>query len=325
MYALRRPAVVTGDVAPGVGRVAAHGVPEGGQQLLDGIGEGGQAAGAVPVAEDDVHPFAARIPVHGTAHRGHRMAVDEHRVAEGPARRVQQVGEGAMEGQVELVDAPHGIRETKLAGIDLGVARDDAGDGPEAPGHPVGPRVHVVRQLFLEHRRVELPGFPVDVHVGARKVGADQGSAAGRRALEQLVDETVFGPSQVVGIEARGREKVVRIVGAAVRRGEDARRRRPSRREHLERWRGDIHRRLEHGSHDPTMYGAALPPASESARRTAFFAAARRIAGGRDATGRDRVLPRPRDRRRTRLLASRAVRRTPRRIAPGGRARRVGA
>ena len=144
------------------------------------------------------------------------MAVDEHRVREGMTRRFQQVGKGAVIRQIELVDAPHGVRESELTTVYFRAARDDAGDGSEASGHSIGSCVHIVRQLFLEHRRVELPGFPVDVQIGAREVRAYQRNAMGRRISEQFIDETVLGLSQTVGVEARCREKIVRVVGTAV-------------------------------------------------------------------------------------------------------------
>lgn len=124
---------------------------------------------------------------------------------------------------VEALDAPFGIGEAQLPGVDVLAVGNDTGDRAEPDANPRRAGIDVTRQRVGEHRRVELVSFPVDVEISPRKAGREQRGAELRGGGEQLVDKAVFGLPQGQRIEPRRRDELRRIFGAAMRRGEDER------------------------------------------------------------------------------------------------------
>jgi hypothetical protein len=135
---------------------------------------------------------------------------------------------------VEALDAPFGIGEAQLPGVDVVAAGNDAGDRAKPDANPRRAGIDVARQGIREHRRVELVSFPVDVEISPRKTGREQRGTELRGGSEQLVDKAVLGLPQGQRIEPRRRDEIRRIFGAAMRRGEDERQPARSRLVHVE-------------------------------------------------------------------------------------------
>ena len=151
------------------------------------------------------------------------MAIDEEITAEHARRLLDQPAQHLVVRVVEALDAPFGIGEAQLLGVDVLAAGNDAGDRAEPDANPRRAGIDVARQGVGEHRRVELVGFPVDVEISPRKAGREQRGAELRGGGEQLVDKAVFGLPQGQRVEPRRRDEIRRIFGPAMGRGEDER------------------------------------------------------------------------------------------------------
>ena len=137
----------------------------------------------------------------------HGMAVDEEHFAHLAQHGVGEGGEGAVVGQVDLLDTLAGFAEIDAAAIDFLAFRDDAGNGAEAPCHARRTGVGVARQLAGEHAGVELVRFAVEVDVAARHAGAQHGRAVADAGQEKLVDVAVLRLPQGQAREPRRRRK----------------------------------------------------------------------------------------------------------------------
>ena len=157
------------------------------------------------------------------------MAVDQQIPAERRLGLVDQTAQRVMIGVIERIDPPPRLGKAQLPGIDLLAAGDHPGNRAEPHAHPGGTRVDEGRQRVREHRRIEFPGLAVDVEVGARETGRDQGRPEIGRGGKDRVDETVLGAPQGQGVETRAGEEIVAIRGPAMRRGDDKRDRPPRR------------------------------------------------------------------------------------------------
>ena len=159
------------------------------------------------------------------------MAIDQQTAAKPRFGFVDKPPQCPVIRAMEAVDAALGLGEGQLAGVDFLAARDDAGNRAEPRAYPRRGPVDKGRQCVGEHRGVELIGLAVDVEISARKAGREQRRAQLRCSGKQFVDKAVFGTPQRQRIEPRPGNELGRIIGAAVRRGEDQRhprrRRRP--------------------------------------------------------------------------------------------------
>src|SRR5206468_721393 len=86
----------------GVGPVDLHVIAGALQGVADEAGELCIARGAEAVAQHEMRPTAGRLTDGGG---GHRMAIDENGYAEALASRLQQLGQGRMEGPIQPLDA----------------------------------------------------------------------------------------------------------------------------------------------------------------------------------------------------------------------------
>ena len=128
-------AVVAGGEAAGIGVVAADAIARLGQNVLGGIGHGLGATGAEAVAQHHVGTLVPRVPVHGPAKGRHRMAINQDRRGEAFDGERQQVLNGFVEWDVEVLDPALGLGEFEFALINLGAVGDHPGDGAQAPRH----------------------------------------------------------------------------------------------------------------------------------------------------------------------------------------------
>ena len=93
------------------------------------------------------------------------MAVDQQATAQTFARLIDERLQRPVIRPVEVVDTLGRFGETKLALVNILIARDDAGDGAEAGRNPRGVAIDVGWQGVLEHLRVELERLPVGVEI----------------------------------------------------------------------------------------------------------------------------------------------------------------
>ena len=123
-----------------------------------------------------------------------------------------------MVGLVEVVDALQRFLHGHALGVDLLAVADDARDGSEPTGDANRARVDIGRQPAVEHARVELVGFSIEVEIGAWEMRPKQRRPERHRRAEQVVHESVFGPSQARSIEPRALEESRRVDAAGMRR-----------------------------------------------------------------------------------------------------------
>src|ERR1700719_2966356 len=173
--------------APGIGRVDRDSETAVGEKPAGCLEDAGGAGRAVAIAEDDIGAVLAAARA-----RRHRMAIDEEITAEHARRLLDQPAQHLVVRVVEALDAPFGIGEAQLLGVDILAAGNDAGDRAEPDATPRRAGIDVARQGVGEHRGVELVSFPVDVEIGPRKAGREQRGAELRGGGEQFVDKAVF-------------------------------------------------------------------------------------------------------------------------------------
>ncbi len=140
-------------------------------------------------------------------------------------------------GRIEPVDALKRRAERQRLAIDLIGFGDDTGDGAEAADDAHGLGVGVMGQAVAEQRGIELVGLTVDVEIGPREVGVEEGRAKVDDEAEQFLDESVLGAPQGLGIELGGRQEGARIDPAAMGRVEHEGRVQLARTRHFKRGR----------------------------------------------------------------------------------------
>ena len=128
-----------------------------------------------------------------------------------------------MIGPVQPLNPLLRLREAELFRVNFLTAGDDPSDRAETHTDPRRSRINKFRQGVGEHARIELVGLAVDVDVGAREAGRQQRGAEARAGPEEFVDKAVFGPPQSHRVKPRGAQEISRILGTAMRRGEDKR------------------------------------------------------------------------------------------------------
>ena len=121
-----------------------------------------------------------------------------------------------MIGFVIGLDACLGIGKIHFVAVDLRAIGDHPGNGTKAGTHPVGAGLHMCRQGIVKHLRIEFIGLTVGVDIGARKERMEERRTVIRRELKQLVHIAVLGAAQIKCIEARGIDKFLLIVAAAM-------------------------------------------------------------------------------------------------------------
>ena len=175
---------------------------------------------AEAIAQHDIDAILARRKHMLRGARRHGMAVDQQHLSGLGHDLAEQRGEGAVIGHVDLIDAPHGLREVQTPAIDFLAFGDHAGDRAQPAGDPGRRGVHISRKFAGEHAGVELIGFPVHIDVAARRMGAQHGCAVVDAGPEQLVDIAILGLAQGQWREPRLAQKGIRVDAAAMRRVE---------------------------------------------------------------------------------------------------------
>ena len=209
-----------GDETARIGLVAADRIAEVVQGRLDDVGDAGNAARSVAVAEHDIGPWAF---VAAAGERRHRVAIDQDGGAEVAVHPRHQAAQGPVIGLVEALDAAQRVVHRNTLMVDfLGIA-DHARDRAEPARHPHRARIGERRQPPVEHAWIELVGLAVDVHIAAREMRAHEREAPPHHAGEQLVDEGVLGAPQLREVEPGGGQEGRRIDAAAMGRVENDR------------------------------------------------------------------------------------------------------
>ena len=214
MQARGRVAVVLGDEAARVGLVAADQITELPQGGFDRLGDGGDAARSVAIAQHDI---GARAFLLGAAGRGHGMAVDQRRGPEFVVDVGEQFSQRPVIRLVQAFDPPQRVIDGKPLVVDfLGIA-DHPRHGAEPARDPHRTGIGEGGQPPLEHARIELVRLAVDVDIAAREMHAHQRLAAADHPADELVDEGILRTAQRGEIEPRGRQERARVNPAAVR------------------------------------------------------------------------------------------------------------
>lgn len=197
-----------GDEAAGIGLVAhdAQAVPL--ERILEALDQHRRAGRSEAVAEHDV---GLRLVVAPEARGGHRVAIDEDRVAELPGGALDEAAQHPVIGLVEPLDARDRLLDGDAAGIDLLPVGDDARHRAEPARHPHRARVGEGRKPPVEHARIELEGLAVHVEEGPREVRAHQRRAEADDAGEEPLDMRVLGAAQRQRVEPRPVEEGLRI------------------------------------------------------------------------------------------------------------------
>ena len=152
------------------------------------------------------------------------MAVDQHRHAEATTGRAEQVEQGVVERPIVGGDAPLGLGQAQLAGVDLAASGHRPSDRAKPTRNPHRGGVRVRRQRVREHPWVELVGLAVGIDEGAREQRPQQRRPVVRRGPEQLVDVGVLELAQRRKANTRLGEKLGPVVAPRMGRGEDERR-----------------------------------------------------------------------------------------------------
>jgi hypothetical protein len=182
-----------------------------------------------------VSALEAEVPnLSPTMTGGHGMAIDQHGKTEGRMSAHHQLLQGFVERLVDGFDPHHRLGQRQAAGIDVKAVADQLRHGAKAARHAGRANVAIGRHRLRKHARIEFPGFPVGVEIGARKIGRQQGSAKHDAAAEQLVDIAVLGAAHIVLVEPAHRQKALRVMAPAVRRAENERHPLLGGRSHLE-------------------------------------------------------------------------------------------
>lgn len=211
-------AIVLGDEASGVGLVMGDGVAHADQQADRRLGQRCRGGHAETVADDEVGPDTA---VADPDARRHRVAIDQHGKAEPRMGPGQKPFQRLVIRLVDGLDTRDRFRQRQAAGIDVEPFSHQLGHSAKPAGHARRADVAEGRHGFGEHARIEFPGFPVDVKIGAREVCRQHRRAERDGATEQFVDIAIFGAADGVSVQPCHGQEPVRIVTAAMRRVEE--------------------------------------------------------------------------------------------------------
>ena len=114
-------------------------------------------------------------------------------------------------GFVKLFDPFDRFPNRYAARVNLLRLASHTRDCSKAASNPQRARIRERRQLSVEHARVELIRFAVEIKVGARKPCFDQGCAERHGPAKQSIDKSVFRAAQHRLAEPRHVKKTARI------------------------------------------------------------------------------------------------------------------
>ena len=134
------------------------------------------------------------------------------------------LGQRGVKRPIEPFDALECGTDGQPLAVDLLGVGNDAGNRAKAPDHPRRLGVGKRRQPALKQLGIKLIGLAINVEIGAREAGRDQGSAERHHGLEQLIHIAVFRLAQGHRVEPGGLQESLGIDPARVRRAEHHRR-----------------------------------------------------------------------------------------------------
>jgi len=180
--AVRGDPVVPRGVAATVGIVVADAVAARAGVLVDDVDDGGGRARASPRARDDVGARAGHVDVAATGLARHGVGAEQDGEAEAGALAGEQLGERAVVGAIDEVEAPLELGAGQAAGEDrLAVGRQTPDEAARV-GAPAATFDGLVIDVVLAAVEVH------DVTAGARE---EERRAVGRSAIEERVDVEV--------------------------------------------------------------------------------------------------------------------------------------
>jgi len=151
------------------------------------------------------------------------VAIQQQAEAEALQKPLDLAAQGLVVGDVAALDPLERGDDGEPLAVDRLAVGHHAGDGAQPRRHPRAAAVGVVGQGLVEELRIQLVGLAIGIDVGAREERADRYCAQARGLAHQFVDVAVLRTAQIVGIEHGGRQHVLGIELAGVRRGDDQR------------------------------------------------------------------------------------------------------
>ena len=120
-------------------------------------------------------------------------------------RLAEQRSKRLVIGGIEPVNALERRADGKRLAVDLVGLRDDTGNGAEPSDHTHRLRIGVMGQPIAEQNRIELVRLAVDVEIGPREMGIEQGGAEPGHEGEQLLHIGILGAAERERLEPRRR------------------------------------------------------------------------------------------------------------------------
>ncbi|TPW00107.1 MAG: hypothetical protein USCAAHI_00446 [Beijerinckiaceae bacterium] len=231
-------AVVFGNEPPSIRLVALHVIAAAAQLIFDGIDKIPGATRTIAIAHHKIrlvrHSDYFGLALTQSA-RWHGMAIDQDGDAENLPRPVDKRAQARVIRFIEFFDPFNRFLNRHAARINLLRLAGHARDGPKSAGDTQRARVRESRQLALEHARVQLIRFAIEIKIGARKACLDQGGAQCRDPAKQSIDESVFRAAQHGFVEPCRFKKPARIDIPRMGRGKNQGTDKPDRFHHFER------------------------------------------------------------------------------------------
>jgi hypothetical protein len=131
------------------------------------------------------------------------MAVDQNSDAELAPGGVQQRRKRAMKGFVQPVDALERDCKRQAVTIDVLAVSDDPSDCTEPADNPHRLGIRIGWHRLAKELWIQLVRLSVDVKISPRKTRRDQWNSELRHARKEVVDITIFGLAQAMGVETR--------------------------------------------------------------------------------------------------------------------------
>src|SRR5262249_31659694 len=153
----------------------------------------------------------------------HRMTIEKEITAKERLGLLDKLAERLMIGPIKAFDPSLHLREAQPFRVYFLSVGDHPGDRTETYPHARGRGADEARQRVMKHARIKFVSCAIDIDIGARKAGREEGCAEAWCGAEEFVDKAVLRSPQSQRLEPRGGEKIGWIFGAAMRRSEDNR------------------------------------------------------------------------------------------------------
>ena len=186
------------DIGPGKGGVAGGAKASGGEGGFDAVHHVAGGGGAEAVAQHHIRAGVAGAGMGFDRLVRHGVAVDQDGLTKLRKAFIHKAFQRGMVGVPDVADAVFGLGPWEFAAIDGAATRHDAGDDAKARGDAgvVGGAVDA-----FDHRGVEFVGGAVEVEIGARDAGGEQGRAVQGGGGKEAVYEGVFRGADRVAVQ----------------------------------------------------------------------------------------------------------------------------